>query len=107
MGLPLGRDVYKELTELRLLYEPYLTALADRFVMPIPGWFPTNEMADNWQTTAWPAWYCAVMSAESSSIKPGILMIHPTEPVDDWMWRYIDQQVMSDLPPVIPHWAAR
>ena len=51
--LPAGRDVYKELAELRLLYEPYLTAMADRFVMPIPGWFPASEMADNWQTTAW------------------------------------------------------
>jgi len=53
MCLPSGRDIFSELAELRLLYEPYLTALADRFVMPIPGWFPASEMQDNWQTTAW------------------------------------------------------
>ena len=46
-------EIKTELAELRLLYEPYLTALADRFLMPVPGWFPANEMADNWQTTAW------------------------------------------------------
>ncbi|HMD90630.1 MAG TPA: hypothetical protein VKF38_15860 [Anaerolineaceae bacterium] len=51
--LPEDRDIFKELAELRLLYEPYLTAMAERFVMPIPGWFPVDEMPDNWQTTAW------------------------------------------------------
>ncbi|MDR3577564.1 MAG: potassium channel family protein [Anaerolineaceae bacterium] len=48
-----GSDIFVKLYDLRLLYEPYLTALADRFLMPIPGWFPENEVLDNWQTTAW------------------------------------------------------
>ncbi len=46
-------EAYEKLSNLRQLYEPYLAALANYFLMPIPGWFPKVTTPDNWQTTAW------------------------------------------------------
>ena len=35
------------------MYEPFVTALADRLLMPLPSWLPTPGARDAWQVTAW------------------------------------------------------
>jgi hypothetical protein len=54
-GLPL-RDapvVEQKLTELREMYEPFVNALSDRFLFPLPPFFAEQATVDNWQTSAW------------------------------------------------------
>jgi hypothetical protein len=46
-------DALPRLNELRKLYEPYVAALSEYFLMPIPDWFPVDHRQDNWQSTAW------------------------------------------------------
>lgn len=41
------------LSELRELYEPFLDALAQRFVFVLPNVMPRESVVDNWQTSAW------------------------------------------------------
>ncbi len=41
------------LIELRGMYEPFVHALAVRFLMPLPPVLPESETVDNWQTSAW------------------------------------------------------
>ena len=51
-----GRDAQvnrTRLTELRALYEPYVNALSEFLLMPLPNWTSTSSPHDNWQTTAW------------------------------------------------------
>lgn len=43
----------ERLAALRSLYEPYVAALADHLLMPLPPWLPAPEARDNWQTSAW------------------------------------------------------
>ncbi len=43
----------RRLEELRRMYEPYVNALADFLVMPLPPWLPVRGGYDNWQTSAW------------------------------------------------------
>lgn len=54
-GIPLRCDDVAEaqLRKDRALYEPYVTALAERFVLSLPPWMPETDTADNWQTSAW------------------------------------------------------
>jgi hypothetical protein len=52
-GAPLLPGAEAELKRLHRLYEPYIQALADHFLMPLPGWFPAERAVDNWQSTAW------------------------------------------------------
>lgn len=40
------------LTGYRQMYEPYVHALSERLLMPIPAWSHANRAA-NWQTSAW------------------------------------------------------
>jgi hypothetical protein len=35
------------------LYEPYVNAIAEYLVVPVPDWFPVENAKDNWQTSAW------------------------------------------------------
>ena len=35
------------------MYEPFVTALSIRFLMPLPPVFIDGEPVDNWQTSAW------------------------------------------------------
>lgn len=51
-GLRLNRscEANRELTELRQSYEPYIAGLANRLMMPVPGWRPVSREPDNWQT---------------------------------------------------------
>jgi hypothetical protein len=56
-GIPLreGREADEKLALLRRKYEPYVSALADRLLMPLPHWLPTPGARDDWQITAWGA----------------------------------------------------
>jgi hypothetical protein len=53
MNLAPDHDFYKQLADLREQYEPYIDALSTYFLMPIPGWVPSDHRPDNWQSTAW------------------------------------------------------
>ncbi len=48
-----GVDAELKLSELRMMYEPYVAALADRLLMPLPPWILGNAAIDNWKTSAW------------------------------------------------------
>jgi hypothetical protein len=54
-GIPLreGADADAELARLRQMYEPYVSALADRLLMPLPHWRAAPGARDAWQITAW------------------------------------------------------
>jgi hypothetical protein len=54
-GLSLQADVAADqrLAELRGIYEPYVSALADYLCMLLPPWNSAAGVADNWQTSAW------------------------------------------------------
>lgn len=41
------------LAELRRQYEPYVNALANRLLMPLPPWLPEAGARDNWERSAW------------------------------------------------------
>jgi Ion channel len=55
----------KKLAEMRLMYEPYVYALANHLNQSLPPWIPLGKGKDNWQTTAW-AQSAGVMEAEST-----------------------------------------
>ena len=44
---------HHEFSELRRMYDPYLRALSDLLLMPLPQWTPREERQDNWRTSAW------------------------------------------------------
>ena len=46
-------DTELKLAELRLMYEPYVSALSERLLMPLPPWILGPEAIDNWKTSAW------------------------------------------------------
>ena len=48
-----GGETERKLTELRRMYEPYVNALANHLLMPVPTWIVPTETFDNWQTSAW------------------------------------------------------
>lgn len=54
-GVPLreGPEADKKLTRLRQMYEPFVSGLADRLLMPLPNWLPAPGVKDAWQITAW------------------------------------------------------
>ena len=62
-GAPLrqGPEADRMLAHLRQMYEPYVSALADRLLMPLPPWLPPPGATDVWKTTAWglAAWSAA------------------------------------------------
>jgi hypothetical protein len=41
------------LAAMRALYEPYVSALAERTLLALPPWIPAEDASDDWQTTAW------------------------------------------------------
>jgi len=55
VGLPLcdGPEDTQNLAELRGLYEPYVHALGERFILALPPWHGDPLAQDNWQTSAW------------------------------------------------------
>lgn len=54
-GVPLreGPEADTMLTHLRQMYEPFVSALADRLLMPLPSWLPPPGATDIWKITAW------------------------------------------------------
>lgn len=54
-GIPLreGPEADAKLAKVRRMYEPYVSALADRLLMPLPSWLPAEGSKDAWQITAW------------------------------------------------------
>lgn len=46
-------ELMDRLAELRLMYEPLVAALADRFTLPLPPWVRETDRPDNWQTSPW------------------------------------------------------
>jgi hypothetical protein len=48
-----GEEAELKLTELRLMYEPYVSALSDMLMMPLPPWILASDAIDNWKTSAW------------------------------------------------------
>jgi hypothetical protein len=46
-------DVDAKLAELRSAYEPFVFALADRFLFKVPEIVPAEPSADNWQRSSW------------------------------------------------------
>ena len=48
-----GDEADQKLIGLRLMYEPYIFALANYLNQSLPPWIPQKKGKDNWQTTAW------------------------------------------------------
>jgi hypothetical protein len=53
LELRAGAAAEKELAELRALYEPFVNALAERFLFALPPVVSDKPAVDNWQTSAW------------------------------------------------------
>lgn len=53
LSLRLEEEAKHELARLRGLYEPYVSALADYLLMPLPAWFVPSAAQDDWERTAW------------------------------------------------------
>jgi hypothetical protein len=56
IGIELGSEpdtVAERLTRMRGIYEPYVSALADRLELPMPPWLAPESPTDNWRTTQW------------------------------------------------------
>ena len=51
--LATGANSEHLLTELRAMYEPFVSTLADFLFIELPPWVPTAETYDNWQTSRW------------------------------------------------------
>ena len=48
-----GPEADKMLAHLRQMYEPFVSALAERLLMPLPPWLPPSGATDIWKVTAW------------------------------------------------------
>jgi hypothetical protein len=48
-----GAAADAKLIELRGMYEPFVNALAQRFLFTLPPILPEETLVDNWQTSAW------------------------------------------------------
>jgi hypothetical protein len=46
-------EVEQRLSELRMMYEPYLYALSLYFLVSLPPWIPQSGRLDNWQSSPW------------------------------------------------------
>ena len=44
---------YQELDSLRNMYEPYVNALSQYLLMPLPDWLPSSDLTDDWRTSSW------------------------------------------------------
>ncbi len=51
--LPNSEDAERRLSELRRMYEPYVFALSQLLIMPLPPWILPVNAIDNWKTSAW------------------------------------------------------
>lgn len=48
-----GTEAEEQLLKLRTMYEPYVVALSEFLMMPLPPWILPLEAIDNWKTSAW------------------------------------------------------
>lgn len=48
-----GKEAEQKLAELRSMYEPYVCALSEMLLMPLPPWVVGEDAIDNWKTSAW------------------------------------------------------
>lgn len=48
-----GAEAEQQLLKLRLMYEPYVIALSEFLMMPLPPWILPPDSIDNWKTSAW------------------------------------------------------
>src|SRR6266850_1803631 len=48
-----GAFVDHQIAEQRAMYEPYVRALSEHLLMPLPAWLPPEKARANWETTAW------------------------------------------------------
>ena len=48
-----GTDAPARLSEIRVLYEPYLYALSRRLLLTLPPWIHMSRNKDNWQSGPW------------------------------------------------------
>ncbi len=48
-------EMERRLSELRMMYEPYLYTMSRFFVVSLPPWMPQGSRPDNWQTSPWSA----------------------------------------------------
>jgi len=48
-----GEEAATRLAELRSMYEPYVCALSEMLLMPLPPWIVQEKTIDNWKTSAW------------------------------------------------------
>ncbi len=48
-----GEATEKKLTTIRGMYEPFVDALARRFLITLPPWIAPDDEVDDWQTSAW------------------------------------------------------
>ena len=46
-------DAEQRLSEIRRMYEPFVTSLADHLLLNLPPWIMTTKTVDDWQTSAW------------------------------------------------------
>jgi hypothetical protein len=46
-------DTERRLNEMREMYEPYVAALSEFLLMPLPPWILSEAAIDNWKTSAW------------------------------------------------------
>ena len=53
LALHEGPAVDAKLAELRGMYEPFVNALSQRFLFALPPFVPEQDIADNWQRSAW------------------------------------------------------
>ena len=53
-GMPMseGEAADEQLAKMRGLYESYVSTLADRLLMPLPPWIPTDGLQDDWLSSA-------------------------------------------------------
>jgi hypothetical protein len=47
------KEIEQGLSELRMMYEPYLYAMSRYFLVSLPPWIPEAGRQDNWQTSPW------------------------------------------------------
>ncbi len=50
---PAGAGFDAKLAQMRRMYEPYVSALARRFMLNPATWMPVSRNPDNWRTSAW------------------------------------------------------
>jgi hypothetical protein len=53
VNLRQGAEAEQHLLKLRTMYEPYVVALSEFLMMPLPPWILPPDAIDNWKTSAW------------------------------------------------------